>query len=86
MPPTPTTKDTIYAVNDKEQQLAPRRSARVQERKEPETGTVNAAFAALPPPLEEEKKEPLPPEEKKKQPGLPRCIAITMPTCQIRQV
>jgi hypothetical protein len=37
-------------------------------------------------PPEEEKKEPPPPEEKKKQPGLPRWVAITMPTCQIRQV
>jgi hypothetical protein len=60
---------------------APRRSARVQERKERETGTVNAIFAAPPP--EEEKKEPSPPareekrqppppaEEKNRQPGLP---------------
>jgi hypothetical protein len=67
---------------------APRRSAHVQHRKERETGTVNAVFTAPPPPPEEEKKEPPPParEEKKKQPGLPRCVAIIMPTCQIRQV
>jgi hypothetical protein len=48
---------------------------------------VNAIFAAPPPP-EEEKNEPPPParEEKKRLPGLPRCVAITMPTCNIRQV
>jgi hypothetical protein len=49
---------------------APRRSGRVQQRKERETGRVNAVFAAPPPPPEEEKKEPPPParEEKRSSP------------------
>jgi hypothetical protein len=70
---------------------APCRSARVQQRKKWETGTVNAVFTSPPPPPpEEEKKEQPPParEEKNKirQPGLPRSVSISMPTCQIRQV
>jgi hypothetical protein len=100
MPPPPPTKDTICAVDEEERQLT-RRSARVQQRKERETGSVNAVFTTLPPPLSKEEKKktllfrPPPPttkEEKKKTqllqppPGLPRSVAINLPTCQIRQV
>jgi hypothetical protein len=48
-PPPPTTKDKICALDEEERKLA-NHSVQVQQRKERETGSINAVFITPPPP------------------------------------